>query len=100
MADYVLALGEGRAGGAGFDAARTQFGQLCFACHGADATGNIALGAPDLTDGVYVYGSDLASIRATIADGRQGQMPGFGERLDETQIKLLTVWLSSRAAVP
>ena len=100
MADYVLALGEGRAGAAEFDGARQRYAETCFACHGADATGNPLLGAPDLTAGIYVYGGDPDSIRATIAAGRQGQMPGFGGRLDETQIKLLTVWLRSRQALP
>ncbi len=100
MAEYVLALGQGRAGTAQFDAARTRYGEICVACHGADATGNALLGAPDLTAGIYVYGGDLDSIRATIAAGRQGQMPAFGGRLDETQIKLVTVWLRSRAAQP
>ena len=95
MTDYVIALGQGRGSAAEFDAARTQFGTICSACHGADATGNPALGAPDLTAGIYVYGGDAASIRATIAGGRQGQMPAFGERLDDTQIKLLTVWLTA-----
>ena len=99
MADYVLALGEGRAGGPEFDGARTRYGETCIACHGADATGNSLLGAPDLTAGVYAYGGDLDSIRATIASGRQGQMPAFGGRLDETQIKLVTVWIRSRAAL-
>jgi len=99
MAEYVLALGEGRAGTGQFDGARTRYGEICIACHGADATGNPLLGAPDLTAGIYVYGADLDSIRATIASGRQGQMPAFGGRLDETQIKLVTVWIRSRAAL-
>jgi cytochrome c oxidase cbb3-type subunit 3 len=100
MAEYVLALGEGRADSAQFDGARARYAETCFACHGADATGNPVLGAPDLTAGIYVYGGGLDAIRATIAAGRQGQMPAFGGRLDETQIKLLTVWLRSRAASP
>lgn len=100
MAEYVLALGEGRAAGSEFDGARSRYAETCIACHGADATGNTLLGAPDLTAGVYVYGGDLGSIRTTIAAGRQGQMPAFVGRLDDTQIKLVTVWLRSRAALP
>lgn len=96
MTDYVIALGEGRAAGPAFDAARMRYAETCIACHGPDATGNPLLGAPDLTAGVYLYGRDPAAVRQTITDGRQGQMPAFGERLDATQIKLLTVWLRSQ----
>lgn len=98
MTDYVIALGEGRAGGEEFAAQRTRFAEICSACHGADASGNTTLGAPDLTRGVYTYGGDAASIRETLAAGRQGQMPAFGERLDDTQIRLVSVWLAARGA--
>jgi cytochrome c oxidase cbb3-type subunit 3 len=103
MTDFVIALGEGRteaeAGAAAdeFTTPRTRFAAICAACHAADASGNPAIGAPDLTTGVYTYGNGFDAIRQTIAAGRQGQMPAFGDRLDRTQIKLLTVWLRSHA---
>jgi len=98
MTGYVVALGDGSAGAPEHAAARQRFAELCSACHGAEATGNPVLGAPDLTAGVYIYGGGRDAIRQTIAGGRQGQMPAFGERLDATQIKLLTVWLRASAA--
>jgi cytochrome c oxidase cbb3-type subunit 3 len=52
-----------------------------------------ALGAPSLKDPEWLYGGSLDDVRASIAEGRNGQMPAFGERLDETQVKLLAAWL-------
>jgi cytochrome c oxidase cbb3-type subunit 3 len=69
----------------------------CFACHGIDGSGMAALGAPSLKDAEWIYGGSLDDIRATVAGGRNGQMPAFGERLDATQIKLLTAWLVAGA---
>lgn len=72
--------------------------QLCVACHGPAGAGNPALGAPRLNDERWLYGGDDASIRASIAGGRQGQMPAFGGKLDDLQIRLLVAWLAPRQA--
>jgi cytochrome c oxidase cbb3-type subunit 3 len=91
VAEYVRAIASGNppADGEGARIYRTS----CIACHGADGGGLAALGAPSLKDPEWIYGGSLADIRTTIANGRNGQMPAFGERLDATQIKLLTAWL-------
>ena len=91
VADYVLVLGTPEAEG---HPGQAQFNQVCIACHTAAGTGNVLLGAPDLTDDVWLYGSDLETIRTTIRGGRAGQMPAFGEQLDDTQIRLLVAWLT------
>jgi cytochrome c oxidase cbb3-type subunit 3 len=65
----------------------------CAACHGADGKGNIELGAPNLTDGIWLYGSDRNSVIATLTNGRGGIMPAWGTRLDPTTIKALTVYV-------
>ena len=52
----------------------------------------------DLTDDVWLYGGSRAAIAASIGEGRSGIMPAFGERLDATQIRLLTAWLTREAA--
>ena len=93
LADYTLALSRGEADS---HAGRTAYLQFCAACHGGDGTGNPLLGAPDLTDGVYLYGGDLKAVRHSIAAGRNGEMPAFGERLDDAQIKLLVALLARR----
>ncbi len=71
----------------------------CAACHGPDGAGNAMLGASALNDDVWLYGGSLDAIRTSIADGRMGVMPAFGERLDDTQIRLLVAWLSAGAPV-
>ena len=65
----------------------------CAACHGLLGEGNPALGAPNLADDVWLYGSSDEALRQTIAYGRSGIMPAFGDRLDATQIRMLTAWL-------
>ncbi|MDF2618753.1 MAG: cytochrome c oxidase, cbb3-type, subunit [Xanthobacteraceae bacterium] len=67
----------------------------CAACHGADGKGNPELGAPNLTDGIWLFGSDRDSVIASITNGRAGLMPAWSGRLDPTTIKALTVYVHS-----
>lgn len=71
------------------------FDQNCAACHGPQGKGNQDLGAPNLTDAITLYGSDLAALIETITNSRNGVMPAWGERLDATTIKALTVYVHS-----
>src|SRR5690606_10038058 len=90
VADYVLALGtEESAGHAGEEV----FINNCSACHGADGSGNPMLGAPNLADNNWIYGGGRDAVVTSIAQGRSGVMPAFGERLDDLQVKLLVAWL-------
>ncbi len=95
VAEYVRALATGNPpeDGEGARIYRTS----CFACHGIDGSGLTALGSPSLKDPEWLYGGSLDDIRASIALGRNGSMPAFGERLDATQVKLLTAWLIAGA---
>jgi cytochrome c oxidase cbb3-type subunit III len=74
-----------------------RFATLCAACHGVDGKGNRALGAPDLTDGTWLYGSDLATITQTIRDGRNGTMPAHGPLLGEARARLVAAWVVAGA---
>lgn len=74
--------------------AATQFTTYCSACHAADGTGVAMLGGPDLTDDVWLYGGSDDALRTSIAEGRNGIMPAFGDRLDDVQLKLLVAWLT------
>jgi len=94
LTDYTLALGNGTAAD---HPAEVQYMQFCAACHGADGSGNPQLGAPNLTDDASLYGQSAAAIGQSIAQGRNGEMPAFGERLDDTQIRLLVAWLTQPA---
>ena len=73
---------------------------VCVACHGVDGKGNQTMGAPDLTDDYWLYGSSKESLRQTIAKGRHGSMPAHRELLGETRARLVAgyVWsLSDKA---
>jgi len=91
VANYVQVIGTTEAQG---HPGQTQFNQVCAACHTPAGTGNILLGAPNLTDDDWLYGSDIDTIRTTIIGGRNGQMPAFNDILDDTQVRLLVAWLT------
>jgi cytochrome c oxidase cbb3-type subunit 3 len=93
--DYVFSL-QGRKLEAGdVDAGKAKFAELCSACHGADGHGNPAMGAPNLTDGTWLHGGALATVRETIDKGRNGTMPAHLARLGETRVKLLAAYVLS-----
>jgi len=71
------------------------FEDNCAACHGKDGKGNQEMGAPNLTDQIWLYGSDQAAIVETITNGRAGVMPAWADRLDSVTIKALTVYVHS-----
>lgn len=96
LTQFVIALSLGRGDAPEVAAGKTRYDQLCFACHGADGSGNELLGAPALNDTEWTYGGDYDSVYTSIADGRTGVMPPFGDSLDPTQIRALTAWLSQR----
>jgi cytochrome c oxidase cbb3-type subunit 3 len=100
LADYVIALSRGSGGEPSVAAGAGLFQQFCVACHGPDGAGNPLVGAPALNDTDWTYGGNRADVMATIANGRNGQMPAFGARLDDAQIRLLVAWLQSGAKVP
>jgi cytochrome c oxidase cbb3-type subunit 3 len=74
-------------------AGETQFQTVCAACHGMDGKGNPLLGAPNLTDDVWLYGGDAATIRESVVNGRNNQMPAFGDKLGEQRVRLLAAYV-------
>jgi cytochrome c oxidase cbb3-type subunit III len=70
-----------------------RFQMMCAACHGANGTGNAAMGAPNLTDAEWLYGGDFNSIRTSIVEGRRGKMPAHGALLGETRARLVAAWV-------
>jgi len=79
-------------------AGEARFQQVCSACHGMDGKGNPLLGAPNLTDQIWLYGGDAATLRQTLVDGRNGQMPAWGDKLGEQRVKLLAAYTTKLAA--
>ena len=83
------------------DAVRTAKGKEAFAssgcsgCHGPEGTGMQAIGAPNLTDKVWLYGSSENTIIETITNGRQNKMPAWKEFLGDAKIHLLTAYVYS-----
>ena len=71
------------------------FIENCAACHGRDARGNRALGAPDLTDSEWLHGGDGKSILTSIMEGRQGKMPPFGGTKSDQEIRDLANYVLS-----
>ncbi len=95
---YVLGLQGRRVDVGNPQAGAEKFAQLCVACHGADARGNPLLGAPNLSDPVWLHGGSAPAVRASIADGRGGKMPAHAGRLGETRVKLLAAYVLSLSA--
>jgi cytochrome c oxidase cbb3-type subunit 3 len=97
---YVLSLSgrelKGPAASANFVAAgKGRFTTMCSACHGADGKGNQALGAPNLTDSVWLHGGSVDDIRETITKGRSNAMPAHLGRLGDTKVRLLAAYVLS-----
>jgi cytochrome c oxidase cbb3-type subunit 3 len=71
------------------------FADNCAACHGDAGKGNHEVGAPNLTDGIWLYGGKLSDIEKTIETGRGGVMPYWNGRLDPVTIKMLAAYVHS-----
>ena len=95
VTQYVLSLSGRPAIEAMAEKGKVKYQTFCVACHGAEGKGNPALGAPDLTDGNWLYGGSITRIAESIANGRNGQMPAQRERLGEAKIHLLTAYVYS-----
>ena len=101
VANYVLSLS-----GSPHDSVRAQNGKAkfgtCAACHGADGKGNLAIGAPNLTDDIWLHGWGENAIVTIINNGKVNQMPAQDSKFSESQIHVLAsyVWgLSNKQAV-
>ena len=91
--EYVLSIS-----GREYDAALAEQGSElfldnCAACHGDAGNGNRDVGAPNLTDAIWLYGGDRETLTQTVTYSRFGVMPPWGERLDEAEIKAVTLYL-------
>ena len=95
VAEYVLSLsGRGDDAAAAGSGAKI-FADNCAACHGKDGKGTPALGAPDLTDELWLYGGEKTTIAETIINSRNGVMPAWAGRLDPETIKELAIYVHS-----
>ena len=81
--------------GVDLEAGQKSFNTMCVACHGADAKGNPMLGAPNLSDRIWLYGSSFAQVQQTIRHGRNGQMPAQEDFLGNDKVHLLAAYVYS-----
>jgi len=93
VTQYVLNLNGRDVDAARAAAGETVFKTYCVACHGPDAKGNPALGAPNLTNGVWLYGGSPEQIQHTVRAGRNGVMPAFQNTLSEDKTHILTAYV-------
>ncbi len=94
-AEYVLSLTDRATDKAAVGRGKAVYDEQCVACHGETGKGNPELGAPNLTDQVWLYGGDKAAIETSIRTGRGGKMPQWAGRLDPVMIKALAVYVHS-----
>lgn len=76
------------------------FAASCAVCHGADAKGQPAMGAPNLTDRVWLYGSSFAQVQQTLRYGRSGKMPAQEDFLGNDKVHLLAAYVYSLSQQP
>ncbi len=90
---HVLSLAGRTHDGLRAQRGKPKFASTCAACHGPDGKGNQQLGAPNLTDDIWLHGGTEALITESIVKGRVNQMPAHKEFLDEGKIHLLTAYI-------
>jgi cytochrome c oxidase cbb3-type subunit 3 len=101
VANYVLSLSGSAHNSIAAAAGQSKFA-VCAACHGPDGKGNQTLGAPNLTDKVWLHGWGEDAIIAMVTNGKTNVMPAQAGRLTPDQIHVLAsyVWSLSQGAAP
>ncbi len=95
LTHYLLSFSNRTDDKAAAERGKAMFATACAACHGSDAKGMQAAGAPNLTDDIWLYGSTYSRIYQTILHGRAGVMPAQKEALGEDKVHLLAAYVYS-----
>jgi cytochrome c oxidase cbb3-type subunit 3 len=95
VVEYVLKLSGQEHDAALAGTGQEVFVEQCAACHGENGGGMRELGAPRLSDSIWLYGGDREALRETVTNARYGVMPAWTGRLDEATIKQLAVYVHS-----
>ena len=95
LVSYVRTLSGAEKASASAQRGAASFATNCAVCHGPDGKGNRSLGAPNLSDRIWLFGGDRATIAETITKGRGGVMPSWGNRLDPVTVKMLAAYVHS-----
>jgi len=99
VANYVLSLSNSAHDPIKAELGKSKFA-ACMACHGPGGVGNQALGAPNLSDKIWLYGGSIDTIKETINKGRDNTMPAFGEFLGEPKVHVLAAYVWSLSNKP
>ncbi len=95
ITEYIRTLGGLSADPAAITAGQQTFSQYCSVCHGVDGKGNQQIGAPNLTDDIWLYGGSGKKIIESIKNGRSGHMPPHHEFLGEAKVHILAAYIYS-----
>ena len=93
VVEYVLQISGQKNDAAQAAAGKEVFANNCAACHGPDGKGNQQMGAPNLTDAIWLYGGDKATITETVMNGRAGVMPSWNSKLSDAQIRAVAIYV-------
>jgi cytochrome c oxidase cbb3-type subunit 3 len=99
LAQYVLSLSGGSSDPVKAELGKPRFA-VCAACHGPDGKGNQAIGAPNLTDKIWVHGGGLQQVIAMINNGKNNLMPAWEDKLTEGQIHVLASYVLGLSQTP
>lgn len=95
VAQYVLSLSGKATDPTKAEQGKATFDMQCAACHGMGGKGNQMLGAPNLSDNIWLYGGLLRDIETTIAQGRHGNMPSHQHLFSDQEAKVLAAYIKS-----
>lgn len=93
VVEFVLDLSGSEADASMLSAGAVVFEDNCAACHGEDGTGDIYQGAPNLADAIWLYKGDRETITETVTNSRFGVMPAWNERLSESDIRAVSIYV-------
>lgn len=93
VATYVMSLSGREVDSKKAEAGKAKYDMFCVGCHMPGGTGNTTLGAPNLSNNIWLYGGSPRSIKESIAKGRNGVMPAHGEFLGDDKIHILSAYI-------
>ena len=93
VVQYVLQISGQEHDATGASEGAVVFADNCASCHAEDGTGDRMQGAPNLTDRIWLYGRDVATLTDTVTNARFGVMPAWGQRLSEDEVKAVTLYV-------
>jgi cytochrome c oxidase cbb3-type subunit 3 len=99
VANYVLSLSDSTSDPIKVVFGKPKFAANCAPCHGADGKGNQMIGAPNLTDNIWLFGGSKETIMETVQKGRSSTMPAFKDFLGDAKVHVLAAYVWSLSNV-